>query len=390
MRGLLVGMWVVVALVATSCGGASSATAVQETGGADASTSEAADQLIERFGSDEAASNALILAMERGYAGSQVLDAATNDTLSADGTIAGEEPTESPLDLSQYSGEGQDEGAFAPNSATSNNGEVRLAAFVQSQQTPIERMRELGEWNGGPGKSTTEDIVILLKQGFLPKDIIEILIFGNDGPIAHPFNKEEVFCIQVVDEAYCPAGEQIPLGSRPEPTSPAEPESEAPTADETVAPPADTGQLLWSGPMVYTGDFLALTYEPLIEITRVSGTDTFTMQTHFESLDGTFNYDSAGTVCTQTTRYTFVGEGTFYAPGLPRFDGDIIFINGDFTRTRTFDGCPSPTEEGDSTGTIALGITATGIVNAEQRQSGQDWEFSWNLDGVPIPLLTSE
>jgi len=197
----------VVVLLLTSCGG--SATVQEETAAVE-SSDESAARLIRQLGSDQAAADALIIAMDRGYLTPQLLDAVDNDSLRADGTIQDQEPAGRPLGLVLYSLEGEGEGALSSQTESTQLGEVTLVAFAQTQQTPIERLRDAtsGPWNNSVGLTATTVILHLLRQNFAAADIIEVLILGIDSFVAdHPFDSE-IICVRVVYELDCPGGER--------------------------------------------------------------------------------------------------------------------------------------------------------------------------------------
>jgi len=178
-------------------------------GGGEATVGQAADRLIGRLGSDDAAADALIIAMDLGYSGPQILDAVELDMLLDDGTIDGQTPAGPPLSLVAYDLIGEGEGAAGPGDAVHRLGEVRLASMVQGEQVPIERLRDNARRQGVlTGEKVTLAIMSMLKVGFTPGDIIEVLILGADDLTRDA--RGAVDCYLVVDEWYCANGVRRP------------------------------------------------------------------------------------------------------------------------------------------------------------------------------------
>jgi len=351
-RSILV-ILVVLVLLATACG-SSDETAAEDTGTASSSTqtAEQAQALINELGSDEAAADALIIAMERGYSAQQILDALDDGELAADGTIPGQDPASPELGLVAYE------------------------AF-QVELTPIEQVRESAARDRGVGEAMTAVIIARLKAGFTPQDIIETLILGVDEVVDDPTDPDAPYvCLRIVDEVYCPYGDRYPA---PTPTAPAGEE----TADAPVEPtsaPATAAQLSWEGELIPDPAWVDDPVEGTYVLTRTAGTDDFHIRlVTTDAKSGTFTTDGFDEVeCTAHWSSDFEGSGTFWDVN----DLGIEF-EGQITRTITYVAGPCDTQPepnvDDFSGVVVF-ITPEGI-----QLSFNAWSFE-AAGPPPVPI----
>ncbi len=147
---------------------------------------ELADQLGDRLGGDDDATDALILALDAGYSTGQVLAGVESATLSGDGSIDGESPAGPPLGAVASSDAQEGEESLGGN-------ELVLVVFAQSTKTPIERMRERAQEDGTKyevpatsalGYTGTRQIMQMFADGLSADQIFEALLFGVD-EVAH-------------------------------------------------------------------------------------------------------------------------------------------------------------------------------------------------------------
>ncbi len=211
-RMLYVSFLVVVALLATSCtrsgtiemstdSGTSGgdAAAAADPAVADSSTAgggevadflspwaiETADSLVQEFGSEDAALDALFLSMDHGYSTPQIYESVLNRTLDASGFIDNVSPERESMNFILLPGE------EAEGEALDFATPPEELAFVQDEKeeefelTRIELLREEARAVGGEGNRGVVGhhglalIAELLKQGIPVPFIIEFLLFGG-------------------------------------------------------------------------------------------------------------------------------------------------------------------------------------------------------------------
>lgn len=244
MRRIVVGIAAVASLVAACGDSGPPATTALDPSDTQADVDPAAGSLIAELGSDQAAADALIIAMDGGYSGPQILAAVDAGNLLGDGTIDGEEPAGPALGLVLHSSDalsGDDE-----EETLGSNVDVVLVALLQAAPapTPIEQLRQNATQALGVGEPATTQILSLLKIGFGADEVIEMLILGIDGLANDPDEPDgPVPCAIVVDEIYCPGGLRYPL----EPEQATEPQPDTEVEEAPVPDEAPTGPVSFSG-----------------------------------------------------------------------------------------------------------------------------------------------
>jgi len=309
----------VVSLLGVSCAAPTEAETIRQVQdeSSDTAAKAIAEALIVRLGSDDAAADALIIAMDRGYSGSQILDGLDAGSLRDDGTIGDQEPAGSPLELVLYSIDGEGEGASGLGNGVPALGEVQLASFIQPTQTPIERFRDAvrtasGE-ESGVGWTMTAWIVAMIKRGYTPADITEVIILGWDAVEVPP--GRGIFCLKSVDEYYCPNGERIPV------VSVADPQSDVDESDPqvTIEEEQSTETVVWSGEITPPIPDAIEPAGSILRVTRDAGTGEF-------EADFFLEYRSPfGVACTWVHTYSFKAQGVGTTLALP----DEILFTGE-------------------------------------------------------------
>ena len=195
-RGALVARVImVVALTAAACGSEApvsdvasappvTATASDATGRAEALT----DRLIGQLGSDTAATDAVLLAMEVGYDHAQLLAAIDGNALQPDGRIAGVDPAGPELGVVELA-------AGAAAAAPVSEGDLVLVSFQSGgERTPVAELRagvaNLAEVLGSGDDSAvqrppTHYVLLLLVQGFPFEIVMQAIVLGPDAPADH-------------------------------------------------------------------------------------------------------------------------------------------------------------------------------------------------------------
>ncbi len=379
--------WWICAVVALALGAAGCASSSDPAPAAAGLSEEAPLRLIANLGSDAVATDALIIAMDSGYSGPQILSAVDDDRLRRDGTIDGEEPELPALGLVLYDLAGEGEGASGSraNGARGAAGQVMLVAFFQVEQTPIERLRQSATVQGGVGDPAVELILLRLAFGFTPQDIIETLILGVDEPVDHPSDLEkDVTCLRVADELYCPGGERFPASVLNEQEQPEQPDSNAeevapePPATEDGAGSSEPMRLRWEGEMTPDPKWVKDPVLGTYVLTRTEGTNNFQVTfTTTDAKSGTFTTDGFNSVvCTSEWTSVFEGTGTFW-------DHDDLGIefDGEITRSIVYTSGPCDAdldaETSPFTG-VLVRVTDKGI-----ESSFNAWSFD---DGGPPPM----
>lgn len=143
-----------------------------------------AESLVEQYGSEDAALDALFLSMDKGYSTSQILQALSDSSLHSNGSIAGVDPSLEPLNRILLPGEDDEgEASFSADAAPDN------LAFVQDNDDGwiwIERLREESRRQGVAAASKYDVgyhglalILQLAMSGYSRDFIFSFLLFGG-------------------------------------------------------------------------------------------------------------------------------------------------------------------------------------------------------------------
>lgn len=173
----------------------STTSSASTTSGASTVGALVAEELVARLGSDDAAIDALLRALDGGYSADQVFSAL--DVLQPDGVIPGSEPDGFALGRI---GEAGDEGAAR---SSVNSGELTLVRFQTSDRAPIEVARAHAKQAGaGLGLSGTALVLMMIEQGFSAIDIIEAMVFGISAIDSEADLRSTCVSYTVVDELF--------------------------------------------------------------------------------------------------------------------------------------------------------------------------------------------
>lgn len=257
-RGALVARVImVVALTAAACGSEApvsdvasappvTATASDATGRAEALT----DRLIGQLGSDTAATDAVLVAMEVGYDHAQLLAAIDANALQPDGRIAGVDPAGPELGVVELA-------AGAAAAATAGEGDLVLVSFQSGgERTPVAELRagvaNLAEVLGSGDDSAvqrppTHYVLLLLVQGFPFEIVMQAIVLGPDAPLTTGCRRSEdgVPVLRIGGVNHCADGTVSTLGDEPaEPTSAGDDDTNSSTQAEPAVEEPATGETI--------------------------------------------------------------------------------------------------------------------------------------------------
>jgi|GEM_PF-5322921 len=134
-----------------------------------------AGRLIDDLGTDEAATDALLLAFEAGHEPAAIIDAIAESRLGGKGAIDGVQPANTKLGLVSAS----------VKQAKATRQSLRHVRQADEVPLPVSALRD--GLDKVPGTTGTIAILDFLARGYSPQQIVEAIIFGGfDGPPADP------------------------------------------------------------------------------------------------------------------------------------------------------------------------------------------------------------